>query len=112
MAMLYNAKLTVEGNFKFPELTLLNVPKENFMLSNAFVSIGITDMKGINDAIHLKINAEDLNMNPGIETNDIYLSGVSVPVVLDANGMSFSCQLNLNGSGELRFVPFVWAKPD
>ena len=106
VAMLYNAKLTVDGNFKLPALALLNVPKENFMLNNAFVSMGITDMKGINDAIHLKINAEDLNMNPGIETNDIYSSGVSVPVVLDANGMNFSCQLNLNGSGELRFVPF------
>jgi inner membrane protein len=106
VAMLYNARLTVEGNFSYPNVALLNIPKENFMFENAFISMGITDMKGINDAINLKVNGQTLSMNPGIESNDIYASGVSTPVVLDGKGMSFSCDLNLNGSGELRFVPF------
>lgn len=106
VAMLYNSKLKIEGDFLYPKLELLNIPKENFMLDKAFISIGISDMKGINDALNLQLNDKNYAMNPGIETNDVFTSGLSTPIELTAKGMKFSFNLNLNGSGQLRFTPF------
>ena len=106
VVMLYNAKLNIKGFFKKPNVELLKIPKERFMFSEAFISIGLTDMKGIKAAIRLKINGKDLELNPGIETNDLFVSGVSSPINLEADVLNFEATINLNGSKRIDFLPF------
>ncbi len=106
VVMLYNAQLKMRGFFKKPNTDLLKIPKERFMLSEAFISIGLTDMKGIKEAIRLKINGKDLELNPGIETNDLFASGVSSPINLEADVLNFEATINLNGSKRIDFLPF------
>jgi inner membrane protein len=96
VVMLYNAKLHIKGFFKKPDTDLLKIPKERFLFSDAFVSLGISDMKGIKNAIHLKINGIDLDMNPGVETNDVFASGISSALKLDADVFNFEVDINLN----------------
>ncbi|MDG1476572.1 MAG: cell envelope integrity protein CreD, partial [Vicingaceae bacterium] len=88
----------------------------------AFVSVGIPDMKGIRDNIQLKWNDESYAFNPGIESNDVIGSGVSTKVEIQPakedgltedesaidstkNDFNFSFDLNLNGSSFLKFIP-------
>lgn len=106
VVMLYNAQLHVQGFFKKPNVELLKIPKERFLFSEAFISFGLTDMKGIKEAIRLKINGKDTEMNPGIETHDLFASGVSSPINLEAETINFDAQINLNGSKRIDFLPF------
>ena len=106
VVMLYNAQLQMKGFFKKPNTDLLKIPKERFMFSEAFISVGLTDMKGIKEAIRLKINGKDLELNPGIESNDLFASGVSSPINLEDETINFEAQINLNGSKSIDFLPF------
>ena len=106
VVMLYNARLHVKGFFKKPNVELLKIPKERFLFSEAFISFGLTDMKGIKEAIRLKINGVDKEMNSGIESKDLFSSGVSCPINLEAETINFDAQINLNGSKEIDFLPF------
>jgi inner membrane protein len=106
VVMLYNAKLHIKGFFKKPDTDLLKIPKERFLFSEAFVSLGISDMKGIKNAIRLKVNGKDLEMGSGIESSDMFFSGVSTPLKLDADVFNFEVDINLNGSKEIDFLPF------
>ena len=106
VVMLYNAQLHIQGFFKKPNIELLKIPKERFMFSEAFISFGLTDMKGIKEAIRLKVNGKNLEMNPGIESNDLFASGVSCPINLEEETINFDAQINLNGSKRIDFLPF------
>lgn len=106
VVMLYNAQLHVQGFFKKPNVELLKIPKERFLFSEAFISFGLTDMKGIKEAINLKINGVSKEMNSGIESKDLFASGVSCPIDLSSEIINFDAQINLNGSKEIDFLPF------
>ena len=106
VVMLYNAQLHIQGFFKKPNIELLKIPKERFLFSEAFISFGLTDMKGIKEAIRLKVNGKNLEMNPGIESNDLFASGVSCPINLEEETINFDAQINLNGSKRIDFLPF------
>ncbi|PWK29312.1 inner membrane protein [Arcicella aurantiaca] len=106
VVMLYNAQLHIEGFFKKPNVELLKIPKERFLFSEAFISFGLTDMKGIKEAINLKINGVPKEMNSGIESKDLFASGVSCPINLDSETINFDAHINLNGSKEIDFLPF------
>ncbi|GAB3886413.1 cell envelope integrity protein CreD [Spirosoma agri] len=106
VVMLYNTHLTIRGSFKKPSVESLGLVPGTPRWDNAFLSLGISDMKGIRNAINFSINGNVLPAQPGIPTSDIVPSGVSVPLKLDADKYRFESKLNLNGSTELSFLPF------
>lgn len=107
MVVLYNTRLSVTGNFKKPDLDKLNISPEDFIFKDAFISLGITDMKGIKESVSFRWNDSSRNFNPGIVTHDIFESGISVHVYLDKtlSTYDFSFSLNLNGSQGVHFLP-------
>ncbi len=106
-AVLYNTKINIEGNFTLPEPNKSDIDPENVLWEKAIFSIGITDMRGIQDNILIKVNENNYKANPGLKTNDIATSGVQCAIPLSAteNDITFSLQLNLNGSEQIHFVP-------
>jgi inner membrane protein len=107
VTVLYNSKLNINGSFSLLNITPLNIPKENFFPDDAFVSIGITDMKGIKSNIIFKINDSSFQMEPGIKSSDIFSSGVSIPIKIKMEeNYDFSFDLDINGSRNLSFLPF------
>ncbi|MCK8490364.1 cell envelope integrity protein CreD [Spirosoma sp. RP8] len=104
--MLYNTQLTIRGTFKKPSLTSMGLPAGTAQWDKAFLSLGISDMKGIRNSIAFTVNGRQLPAESGIPTNDIVSSGVSAPVQLDAATYRFESKLNLNGSSQLSFLPF------
>ncbi len=105
--VVYNTKLDVSATFTTPQFDELNVLPENIVWKDAFVSFGITDMKGIKDSITIFWNNEALAANPGVVSQDIVSSGISVPVALTGamQEYSFQTKLDLNGSFGLFFSP-------
>jgi inner membrane protein len=106
VVVLYNTQLQVNGKFSYPDLGKLNVAPSDFLLEDAFVSLGISDMKGIKQAISFRMNDSLYSFNPGIPTNDIFGAGLSFPVSLSQKSdYTFDFNLNLNGSQNLSFLP-------
>jgi inner membrane protein len=107
VTVLYNSKLNINGDFSPLNISSLNIPKGDFFPEDAFISIGITDMKGIKSNILLKLNDSSYQMGPGIKSADIFSSGVCIPLKINMEDKyNFSFTLNLNGSRSLDFLPF------
>lgn len=104
--IVYNTNLSVSGNFPSPDLNGFNIPPGDFMLEDAFVSVGISDMTGIKDIITINWDNQEYPANPGIESNDVLESGISISPDLEAGKeYHFNFELNLNGSSGLLFSP-------
>ena len=105
--ILYKSVLNVSGSFSPVSIKDLKVAPQDFVWSDAFISLGISDMKGLNDLITFEVNGQKIHVQPGIETDDILSSGVSIPLdtVYSNEEMIFSFDLNLNGSESLLFAP-------
>jgi inner membrane protein len=106
-AVLYNIKLTFHGNFKVPPTSQLNIDPKNILWDKAQLSLGISDMRGIQDKIEITFNGAVHPANPGLKTTDLAEAGVSTQVgPLAPNGSnSFSFEVNLNGSEQLSLIP-------
>jgi inner membrane protein len=105
--VVYKSTLNYTGTFLTPKAEELNIDPKNFQWKDAFVQIGISDMKGINENIELRLNDVKYMLDPGISTTDIVESGVSTKINLpdSAQQFTYSFDLNLNGSKKLYFVP-------
>ena len=108
--VVYNSKLTYSGHFNTINSEIINVPKGNLLPEKAFISFGISDLRGIEDQITLKWNSHSINFNPGVETSDVVTSGINTKVQIDLSDSgskqyNFSFDLNLKGSQTLYFVP-------
>ncbi len=105
--VLYNTKIQLTGNFPSLAFEDLNVSPNDVMWDDAFITVGITDMKGIKDIIKLNWNNTEFIASPGIESNDVCSSGISVKISLDAGieKFDFHTEIDLNGSQSLMFVP-------
>jgi inner membrane protein len=108
--VVYNSELKFEGFFSPPNFDEININKNAFVWENAFLTVGITDMRGIKEKIELNWGNKEYLFSPGIESMEVVKSGVSVNVHLDTTTIDkknykFSFSLNLNGSKELNFMP-------
>jgi inner membrane protein len=107
--VLYGSDLQLSGRFPQPDPQALGVPAASLRPSDAFVSIGIPDMTGVEETVRLRWADSTRDAEPGIPTADVFPSGVHIPVTLaagDAGGYDFDVSLDLNGSGSIGFMPF------
>ena len=106
-AVLYNIQININGNFTIPMLNQSFIPAENVLWEKAVFSIGISDMKGIQDNIIIEFNDKKFKANPGLKTTNIASSGVGciIPLSPTEKENSFSLKLNLNGSEQIHFIP-------
>jgi inner membrane protein len=105
--VLYTGSLTFTGMFTVPSLREFDVPLENILWKDAFLTIGITDLKGIKGPISLNWDTSELSVNPGVKTNDVVEVGVTANPSVNPSRSEypFSFQITLHGSEELRVVP-------
>lgn len=105
--VVYSSKIKFRGNFSIPSREETNIDPDNILWDKACISLGISDMRGIQDRVNIFLNDVSGEANPGLKTQDLAESGVSAPVKLSLSGgnNSFSFDLDLNGSNMLNFVP-------
>ena len=106
-AVLYNIKLKFDGSFKLPPKNQLNIDQANILWDKSYLSLGITDMRGIQDKIVINFNGAVYNANPGLKTADLAASGVGTLIrpLTPTETNSFSFDLNLNGSEQISIIP-------
>lgn len=105
--IVYSSELSFSGNFPHPDFTDWKIPEDDILWEKAFISLGISDLRGIQEDIKITWNNTPVSFNPGIESNDVIATGISSRILLDSVGSvyNFKFKLTLNGSNYLYFIP-------
>ena len=105
--VVYNSNLDISAAFKPPEFDAFSISPENILWQDASVWFGISDMKGVKDPVKIDWNDKVIEAHPGIPSNDLVPSGISIPFQIESGRAEFSfhAKLNLSGSFELLFSP-------
>lgn len=108
--IVYNSKINLTGNFSRPNLDEWKIDKNNILWDDAFISLGLSDLRSIQENISLKWNDKQYYFNPGIESSDVIGNGISTRVPINQSDslktkIDFSLNLNFNGSSGLNFIP-------
>lgn len=107
--IVYNSKINISGNFSAPNFEGLKIDKEKIIWDDASLSLGMSDLRSIQENISVKWNDKDYFFDPGVESEDVIDNGISTRIKLnpkDSNmKYNFSLNLNINGSNSLKFVP-------
>ena len=58
MVVLYNAVLKITGNFAYPNFDELDIPISDYLMDEAFISFGISDLKGLKRSEERRVGKE------------------------------------------------------
>ncbi|MEQ8578711.1 MAG: cell envelope integrity protein CreD [Balneola sp.] len=109
--IVYNSDISLDGDFSTLNIKDFDIESKDLHLDNAFLSIGISDLRGIEEQIDLKWGENTKVFNPGTITTNIISSGINAPLNISVNSNGdilsepFAFKLKLKGSEYLRFVP-------
>ena len=121
--VVYGSDLHLKGHFDNYHFDDFGLDETNLQLDKAFVTIGISDLKGVMDQVKIKIDDSIVMCNPGLLSNDVVSSGLHIRYPLEGipDRMDFDFDLALNGSENLMFTPIgkvtnvnlksVWTEP-
>ena len=105
--VVYTTRLQCAGQFAYPDIALLNLDAANVQWDDAYVSIGISDLRGIEEAVTLRWQQQDYPFDPGVGSTDLFTTGISTPVRLDSarRTLAYGFDATLKGSQSLQFMP-------
>jgi inner membrane protein len=105
--VVYTSKLSLDGSFVRPDFEKLNIHTGDVEWSQAYVSLGFTDLRTIQNEVTLDWAGTKLRFDPGVNDTDVLNSGIStaVPIDGDIQKYSFAFDLNFNGSDGMNFSP-------
>ena len=108
--VVYNSKLSLTGQFDNLQKYVDELIGYNVKWQEAFLTIHISDLRGIKEEIDVRWNGNKTPIEPGTKIPAIIASGVTVIDVLDTNiekveSHDFLVNLKLQGSHHLGYVP-------
>ncbi len=124
--VVYNSFIKVSGSFDIQYDIFDDVAVEDILVDQAFVSLGVSDLRGIENQVALQWNDETIFFDSGLKTQvltgktetrdnsfrheedaNVLKSGISanLDAVLNNTQHEFLFELELQGSTELNFVP-------
>ena len=108
--IVYNSKIKLTGKFSTPNFEEWKIDKNNIIWEDAFISLGISDLRSIQENISVKWNDKQYFFNPGVESSDVIQNGISSRLPINHSDSiktktEFSLDLNFNGSTSLNFIP-------
>lgn len=106
--IVYDADMAISGSFIIDETFDKDNVKE-IKYDRAFLTIGISDMRGIKDQVSIKFDTSNLKVQPGSKIPDLIKSGITaqLPDLKDSANkpIPFQFNLGLQGSQQLSFTP-------
>ena len=109
--VVYNSKIQLEGYFEPFDVAALGIPKENILWNYASCSLGLDDLRGIEEKVIMDWGAQKISFNPGLEQNDVLMNGISAKIPVKtfttavADRYNFKLEIILKGSDRLYFTP-------
>ena len=108
--IVYSSEVQLAGEFLFANFQDLNIAPEYIHWDDAYLAIGLPDLRSIQEYVEVTWDGERYSFNPGVESRDVISSGIhaSIPMEpIDSIGGKhrFSLSLTFNGSSSLDFIP-------
>ncbi|HEV2854139.1 MAG TPA: cell envelope integrity protein CreD [Thermoanaerobaculia bacterium] len=107
----YRTDLRWKGAFARPDFGVWRIAPEDVLWQDAYLAVGVPDMRGITSGVNLQWGNRTLQLAPGGGEEGLWSSGLRVPVPGLAESKpgevyAFVFDLSLNGSRSLSFLPF------
>ncbi|HRN55273.1 MAG TPA: cell envelope integrity protein CreD [Agriterribacter sp.] len=107
--IVYRAEMQIEGYFNPVQTEALHIAPEDLLTQEAFVCIGLSDFRGIENQLSLLWNNSSHIFQAGMPDDRIIKNGLHTALALDDNDLAkantFKLQLHLRGSENLSFTP-------
>ncbi|MBR9999800.1 MAG: cell envelope integrity protein CreD [Cyclobacteriaceae bacterium] len=106
--IVYRSEISLNGSFDLNKKFVLNETKL-IQYEQAFLTLGISDLRGIEEEINLKWENQDLKVESGSKLSPIINSGITAYIREISNDTcrkyDFQLILKLQGSQNLSFIP-------
>lgn len=103
--ILYSADLTISGSFPEADFSRWSINEEDIRWQEAFIALGITDMRGVKNEVLINWSDTTLTFGSGMQEASVLApAGISTPVMANEPN-EFSFNLGLDGNDELMFIP-------
>ena len=105
-AHLYHAATGIRGHFQLPQNWGLDDSLAQYRFQPAYVALGVSDSRGIKNALKLSWNQKELAAEPGTRIKALG-NGVHIPVDTLGAGQryEFALDLQLQGTGRFSLLP-------
>lgn len=107
--VVYDSKIGFKGTFTGIEKYLTEIKDNEILWDEAFLTVNISDLRGVKDKVIFNWNGQELPVEPGSQITQLIKSGITVNNIftdsLKVNDTEFSFDLHLKGSQYLGFVP-------
>lgn len=107
-ARLFHADNRISGHFSIPEQLGIKEDFADYQFDQPFLAVGISDIRGIENALKLELDGQRLDFVPGSQVGFL---GEGVHVILPAldakkaTELAFGFDLRLQGTGQLQVLP-------
>lgn len=107
----YRADLHASGSFQRPSFAEWGIPPQDVLWDQAWLSIGVPDMRGIRRNVRLVWGDKVLQLSPGGGVSGLWSTGLRVPIsglaqAAEKQTYPFAFDLAVRGSQSLCFLPF------
>lgn len=107
-SVVFNADIRVKGSFPVIDLSETDILPENVLWDKAILLVKTSNLKGIRNTLVINFNAASFNMLP--KYADEYLNTLESKPISDfseiySSPVSFSFNMNVNGSDAIKFIP-------
>jgi inner membrane protein len=107
--VVYRADLSVAGAFAGPDFSAWSVAPEDILWNEAFITIGVSDLRGLRGNPTFRWLGRDVAFSGGSGDAKLWSSGLTAAVPLDGKlagaELPFTFNLRLNGSEAIHFLP-------
>jgi len=105
--LLYKSDLKISGKFNLNDIKELELLDKKIKYENAYLEIGIYDIKGIMNNFKLTWNEKEILAKTGLKERSAVSKGFHflIPIKSDLYEYSFAINLNLNGTEQIQFSP-------
>ncbi|MHC1729077.1 MAG: cell envelope integrity protein CreD [Syntrophobacteraceae bacterium] len=105
--LLYNSQMRVEADFAAPEFKGDLPADGEIQWTQAFLTIGVSDLRGVRGINSAVLGDQPLTPEPGAGNKDLVNNGFTfrTPLAPGETPARFVLEANINGSEEICFVP-------
>jgi inner membrane protein len=107
-ARIFHADVQLQGRFEIPANFGVEADAASYSFGAAHLVLGISDVRGIGNALTLTANGTSVNFQPGTGTA-VLASGVQAPLTLASSSsvqaIDYQIALKLQGTGEFQVTP-------
>jgi len=107
--VVYDSEVRLTGSFDDLQNHLSDLKDMELLWDEAFLTVNISDLRGIKDKIACTVNGQEMQVQPGSHIPELIMSGITVSHIInqapEGEEFAFSLDLHLKGSQYLGFAP-------